>query len=193
MKRRAVIFSLAFIAPVLFGSGCDNADRETGTEPTMTPAPKVTPVITPERDSSPATSPGGSVSPSPGHPAWLADGATHSVAGVTGAPKALIGKTVTVVSEVEEVYNPRAFELDGGPSLTGGVKADLLTLIPKVGGFPIIDEQWKGSRARVTGVVQWMSPAYVEREIGWELPRSLETKFKGRPVLIARSVERLLK
>ena len=36
-----------------------------------------------------------------------------------------------------------------------------------------------------------MVPKDVEREIGWELPRSLETKFKGKPVLIARSVERL--
>src|SRR5262245_55059978 len=183
MKTSTAIFSMVFIALVLFGSGCHTAEHDTATEPAMTATPTVTPMITP----------GATPSHSPAEPAWLADGATHSVAGITGAPKALIGKTVTVVAEVEEVYNSRAFELDGGPSLTGGVKSGLLTLIPKVGGFPIIDEQWKDGRARVTGVVQWMSPAYVEREIGWELPRSLETKFKSRPVLIARSVERLVK
>ncbi|MCI0390085.1 MAG: hypothetical protein MOB07_15145 [Acidobacteria bacterium] len=185
MKKRTAIFSMAFIALVLFGSGCDAAERDTATEPAITASPTVTPMITPEPSPSPATSPGA--------PEWLADGATHSVAGITGAPKALIGKTVTVVAEVEEVYDSRAFELDGGASLTGGVKEDLLALIPKVGGFPIIDEQWKDSRARVTGVLQWMAPKNVEREIGWELPRSLEIKFKGRPVLIARSVERLVR
>jgi hypothetical protein len=189
MKKRTAIFSMAFIALVLFGSGCDTAERDTAKEPAMTASPTVTPMITPEMSPSPATSPAPPAPPAP--PAWLADGATHSVAGITSAPKALIGKTVTVVAEVEEVYDSRAFELDGGASLTGGVNQDLLALIPKVGGFPIIDEQWKNSRARVTGVLHWMAPKSVEREIGWELPRSLETKFKGRPALIARSVERL--
>jgi hypothetical protein len=187
MKKRTAIFSMAFIALVLFGSGCDTAERDTAKEPAMTVSPTVTPMIPPE--TSPSTSPATPAPPAP--PAWLADGATHSVAGITSAPKALIGKTVTVVAEVEEVYDSRAFELDGGASLTGGVNEDLLALIPKVGGFPIIDEQWKNSRARVTGVLHWMAPKSVEREIGWELPRSLETKFKGRPALIARSVERL--
>ena len=149
----------------------------------MTATPTITPMITPITSPAPAASPVA--------PEWLADGATHSVAGVTGAPKALIGKTVTVVAEIEEVYDSRSFELDGGDSLTGGSKKDLLTLVPKVGGFPYIDEQWKNSRTRVTGVIQWMDPKTVEREIGWELPRSLEAKFKGQPVLIARSVERL--
>jgi len=183
MKKSNAIFSMALIALVLFGSGCETAEREAATEPAITASPTVTPAITPETSPAPATS--------PGTPAWLADGATHRVAGITGAPKALIGKTVTVVAEVEEVYNSRAFELDGGPSLTRGVKQDLLTLIPKVGDFPNVDEQWKNSRARVTGVIVWMAPNNVEREIGWELTRSLETKFKGKPVLIARSVERL--
>jgi hypothetical protein len=186
MKKRTAIFSMAFIALVLFGSGCETAERETATEPAITASPTVTPMITPETSPSPATSPA-----TPAPPTWLADGATHSVAGITSAPKALIGKTVTVVAEVEEVYDSRAFELDGDASLTGSGKEDLLALVPKVGGFPIIDEQWKNSRARVTGVLHWMTPNSVEREIGWELPRSLETKFKGRPVLIARSVERL--
>src|SRR5215813_9021755 len=188
MKKREAIFSTALIALVLLFNGCENAERETATEPAKTASPAVTPMIAPETSASPQTSPG---APSTGAPEWLADGATHSVAGITSAPKALIGKTVTVVAEVEDVYDGRAFKLDGGASLTGGVKKGLLALIPKVGGFPIIDEQWKNRRARVTGVVLWMEPKNVEREIGWVLPRSLEVKFKGQPALIARSVERL--
>jgi hypothetical protein len=183
MKKRTAIFWTAFIAPVLFGCGCDSAERGVTTEPAMTASPTVTPMVTPQTSPPPASSPGA--------PAWLADGATHSVAGVTGAPKALIGKTVTVVAEVEKVYDSRAFALDGDESPTRGAKVSLLALIPKVGGFPNINEDWQNRRARVTGVVQWMEPLSVEREVGWELPRSLEAKFKGKPVLIARSVERL--
>jgi hypothetical protein len=171
MEKRAPIFFAAFITLVLFGSGCETAERDATTEPAVTPAPTVSP----------------EPSPSPtGAPEWLADGATHTVAAITGAPKAVIGKTVTVVAEVEEVYDPRAFELGGDSS-----RRNLLALIPRVGDFPKVDDQWKNKLARVTGVVQWMSPEIVEREIGWVLPRSLEARFKGKPALIARSVELL--
>jgi hypothetical protein len=33
----------------------------------------------------------------------------------------------------------------------------------------------------------------VEREVGWELPANLKSRFAGGPVLIARSIERLVK
>ena len=39
----------------------------------------------------------------------MAAGATHRVAEITTAPNTFIGKTVTVVAEVDEVYGPRAF------------------------------------------------------------------------------------
>ncbi len=185
MKNRRAIFSKAFIVLALFVSGCDSAERDTATDQATTASPKVSPMITPEKKPSPETSPGTGQ-----WPEWLANGATHSVAGITSAPRALIGKTVTVVANVEEVYGSRAFKLDGGESRRGDDK-DLLALIPKVGGFPVIDEQWVNNRARVTGVIQWMAPAYVEREIGWELPRSLEAKFKGGLVLIVRHLELL--
>ena len=131
---------------------------------------------------------------SPSAPEWLAAGATNRVADITGAPNAFIGKTVTVVAEVDDVYGPRAFTLDGeGPSLAKGARKGLLTLVPKVGGFSNVDAQWKDGKARVTGVVQLMIGKDVEREIGWELPANLKSMFAGGPVLIARSIERLVK
>ena len=126
----------------------------------------------------------------------MAAGATHRVAEITAAPNAFIGKTVTVVAEVEEVYGPRAFMLEGldeDSSPAKGAGKDLLTLVPKVGRFPNVDAQWEGDEARVTGVVQRMVVKDIEREIGWELPADLKSRFKERPVLIARSVERLSK
>jgi hypothetical protein len=101
---------------------------------------------------------------------------------------------VTVVAEVDDVYGPRAFTLNGSDedsSLAKGAGEAMLTLVPKVGRFPSVDAQWKNEKARVTGVVQRMVVKDVEREIGWELPANLKSKFKGKPALIARSFERL--
>jgi hypothetical protein len=173
MMNSSAIFAVAFITLISFGSSCDTKDRDNMTEPSPTPS------APPETH------------PSPSAPEWLAAGATHRVADITGAPKASIGKTVTVVAEVDEVYGPRAFTLEGNEDHAKVARKDLLTLVPKVGGFPKVDAQWKDSEARVTGVVQRMIVKDVEREIGWELPAKLKSRFKGGPVLIARSVERL--
>lgn len=178
MKARSAIFTAAYIILVLSCFGCDTTERDGVVEPSPTATPTMTPPATP---------------PSPTAPEWLAGGATHRVAEITDAPNAFIGKTVTVVAEVDDVYGPRAFTLnveDSAPANGGG--NDLLTLVPKVGSFPTIDAQWKGGKARVTGVVQRMAPNDVEREIGWVMPSNLESKFRGRPVLIARAVERLV-
>src|SRR5262245_57043949 len=177
MRKRAAIFFIAGAVLVLFGAGCGSTEREAVAPPS--PAPTMT---------LPKTH------PSPSAPEWLAAGATNRVADITGAPNAFIGITVTVVAEVDDVYGPRAFTLDGeGPSLAKGARKGLLTLVPKVGGFPNADAQWKDGKARVTGVVQRMEGKDVEREIGWELPANLKSGFAGGPVLIARSIERLVK
>jgi hypothetical protein len=197
MNKRPAMFAAAFVVLVLFGSACSSRERDEMAEPSPTVAPAMTP---------PSAAPAPSASPVP---EWLAAGATDRVEEITAAPKAFLGKTVTVVAKVDNIYNPRAFTLNGEDEAAPVAKAasprrarsrriqrpkaskDLLTLVPKVGGFPSIDAQWKDSKARVTGVVLRMAPEAVEREIGWVLPRTLESRFKGRPVLIVRSVERL--
>jgi hypothetical protein len=176
MKKRSAIFAAALAVLVGFGAGCGATERDHVAEPSPTVTPAMTP---PEGHPSPSTT---------AAPEWLAAGATNRVAEITGAPNAFLGKTVTVVSEVDDVYGQLAFTLKGD-----GPGKDMLTLVPKVGGFPKIDAQWKGGKARVTGVVQPMIPKDVEREIGWVMPLDLESKFRGRPVLIVRSVERLAK
>lgn len=180
MKKQTAIFSTALIALVLFVAGCETADREM-TEPTVTPTPTVTPEISP----TPTTSPGATGTTA------LPEGATHRVADITGDPNAVIGKTVTVVADVDEVYGPRAFKLDDDAIPAGGSDNDLLVLIPKAGDLAEINDQWMDNKVRVTGVVQRMNVSNVERELGWDLQPNLETEFRGKPVLIARSVERL--
>jgi hypothetical protein len=114
---------------------------------------------------------------------------------------------VTVVAKIAEIYGPGAFTLNGeveegaeASSFSKGAggkqsvaSKDLLTLVPKVGGFPNVDDQWKDGETRVTGVVMRMEPKDVEREIGWVMPSRLESEFKGKPVLIVRSIERIPK
>src|SRR5262245_41490601 len=176
MRKRAPIFFIAGAVLVLFGAGCGATEREAV-------APSPSPTMTPPK-----------THPSPSAPEWLAAGATNRVEDIIGAPNAFIGKTVTVVAEVDDVYGPRAFTLAGeGPSLAKGARKGLLTLVPKVGGFPNVDAQWEDGKARVTGVVQRMIGQDVEREIGWELPANLKSRSAGGPVLIARSIERLVK
>jgi hypothetical protein len=177
MRKRAAIFFIAGAVLVLFGAGCGATEREAVGPPS--PSPTMAPPKT---------------SPSPSAPEWLAAGATNMVTDITGAPNAFIGKTVTVVAEIDDVYGPRAFTLDGeGPAPAKGARKGLLTLVPKVGGFPGVDAQWKGAKARVTGVVLRMVVKDVEREVGWELSANLKSRFAGGPVLIARSIERLVK
>jgi hypothetical protein len=175
MRKRAPIFFMALIVLVSFGAGCGATDRDATVEPSPTTPSPIT-------------------HPSPSAPEWLTAGATNRVEEITDAPNAFIGKTVTVVAEVDNVYGPRAFTLNAeGPPPTKGARKDLLTLVPKVGGFPEVGAQWKEGKARVTGVVQRMVVKDVEREIGWELPANLKSRFIGKPVLIARSVGRVLR
>ena len=177
MRKRAAIFFIAGAVLVLFGAGCGATEREAVAPPSPAPTTAL-----------PKTH------PSPSAPEWLAAGATNRVTDITGAPNAFIGKTVTVVAEVDKVYGPRAFTLAGeAPDPAKGSRKGLLTLIPKVGGFPGVDAEWKDDKARVTGVVERMVVKDVEREIGWELPANLKSRFAGGPVLIARSIERLVK
>jgi hypothetical protein len=175
MRKRALIFFMALIVLVSFDAGCGATDRDATVEPSPTAPSPIT-------------------HPSPSATEWLTAGATNRVEEITGAPNAFIGKTVTVVAKIDEVYGPRAFTLGAeGPPPTRGARKNLLTLVPKVGGFPEVGAQWKDGKARVTGVVQRMVVKDVEREIGWELTANLKSRFMGKPVLIARSVGRDLR
>ena len=101
-------------------------------------------------------------------------------------PSAYVGKTVTVSGDVEDIWNPRAFNMDSGLSV-----GELLVVgrepFPQVGdannrAYVISDV------ATVTGVVKMFVTADVEREIGWDLDPRIEAEFNAKPVLIAQSI-----
>ena len=102
-------------------------------------------------------------------------------------PSAYVGKTVTVSGNVEEIYGPRAFEMDSGVSI-----GELLVVGREP--FPQIPEA--GNRAyvindvaTVTGVVRMFVTADVEREIGWDLTPQIEAEFNAKPVLIVQKAQ----
>lgn len=122
------------------------------------------------------------------------DSATERAAEVGGVtarqvienPSAYIGKTVTVSGDVEEIWGPRAFNMDSGVTV-----GELLVVgrepfpnIPEVGNRAYVINDL----ATVTGVVRMMVTADVEREIGWDLTPEIEAEFNAKPVLIAQSI-----
>lgn len=115
---------------------------------------------------------------------------TETVGGVTARqiienPAAYVGKTVTVSGDVEEIWTPRAFNMDSGLSV-----GELLV----VGREPFPQVAEAGNRAylvsdvaTVTGVVRMFVTADIEREIGWDLDPRIEAEYNAKPVLIAQS------
>ena len=116
---------------------------------------------------------------------------TVRVADITGNPDRYMGQTVTVEADLEEVLSPYSFKLDEDAPLAGGIDNDLRVLYPKSLKLAPIDDQWLNNKVRVTGTVRRMAVVELEREVGWDLDPKLEAEFQDKPILIARSVERV--
>lgn len=117
--------------------------------------------------------------------------ATVRVADITGNPDRFIGQVVTVEADVDEVLGTTAFELDEDAPLAGGIDRDLAVLWPRSLALGDIDEGWLENKVRVTGTVRRTNVFEIEREVGWDLDAKLEAELESRPVIVARSVERL--
>lgn len=117
-----------------------------------------------------------------------ADALRASAADVIRNPSQYAGRVVTVTGDVDRVYTSRAFTMDGG--ITPG--RDLLVLsrdpVPGVLEAGRTRAILSGDDAIVTGRVIDMVVTEVEREIGWDLDRELETDFERQPVLIIETV-----
>ena len=115
----------------------------------------------------------------------------EKVGGVTARqvienPANYVGKTVTVSGDVEEIWGPRAFNMDSDVTV-----GELLV----IGREPFPQVAAAGNRAyvvsdvaTVTGVVRLLVTADIEREIGWDLDPQIEAEFNAKPVLIAQTI-----
>lgn len=91
----------------------------------------------------------------------------------------LIGKTVTVNGEVEEVISPKAFIIEGDRFFN-----DPELLVLNLSGSPIVND----SNIQVTGTVRQFLKSEIERDFGLNLAQELATKFTDKPVLVATAV-----
>ena len=117
-----------------------------------------------------------------------------TVGTITGNLNDYVGKTVTVVADVQEVLGPRAFTLDEDDLLAGGIDNDMLVLSPQAGKLRAIENSWTKNKVRVTGTVRAIQVVELEREIGWNLNPRIQAELKDvKAVLVASAVERLEK
>ncbi len=102
-------------------------------------------------------------------------------------PSAYVGKTVTISGDVEEIWGPRAFNMDSGASV-----GELLVLgrepFPQVKVNDADTAVVINDIATVTGVVRMLVEADIEREIGWDLDPKIVAEFNAKPVLVAQNV-----
>lgn len=107
-----------------------------------------------------------------------------NVENIKEAPSRYYGKTVTVTGDVDEIYNDRAFELEG----TGWAFNDNITVLTKtpvrLAGAPLSQDE----DLIVTGTVRQYVAADLNRDLGWTITPDLQTKIEKRPVLIADSI-----
>lgn len=105
-------------------------------------------------------------------------------------PTLYVGRDVTVISEIEEMFTAWAFKLDESQALSGGVDNDLLV----IGAIPLtswnIDKSWKNQKVVVTGTVRILQAEDFEREYGRGVDDLMFRRYEGKPVVIAREVKK---
>lgn len=113
------------------------------------------------------------------------DKTTTEVEEIEEDTKDFVGKTVSVIGEIDTAYTDRAFELEG---LDWLFSDDVLV----VGKNPML----VGERAmntndivRVTGTVRKFSQGKLESELGWRFDPAFEADWSERPVIVANEIE----
>lgn len=113
-----------------------------------------------------------------GGPTAKTNVSTEEVANKTNA---LIGKTVTVRSEVEKKVGANSFTI-GDDKLFGSEK---ILVINASGAPTVLPDDVK---LQVTGKVAKLVVADVEREFNLKLEPAIETEYRDKPVIIAQSI-----
>ena len=102
-------------------------------------------------------------------------------------PANLYGKTVTVSGEVEALRGPRAFTIGGPDWLSGELLILTTDPLPPVRGRDGNAQLARGDLVQVTGPVRRVVIADIEKEIGFDLDRELETAFENKPAVVVKS------
>ena len=104
-------------------------------------------------------------------------------------PEKFVGKTVTLKeAEIEEVLTDKAFVVESGMMGMGSgllvVSKNKFKAAAKLPGGAF----QKGNDVAITGVVQMVSAADFNKQIGWEIGADWKDKFDKKPMIVASEV-----
>ena len=102
-------------------------------------------------------------------------------------PTRYAGKRVTLTGEIDEVHSNQAFELEGHGWIFDEEVLVLTRTPVRLGPAQLSDDL----EVRVRGIVRKMSPAEIEREVGWDVDANLETQWRDKAVVIADDISAL--
>ncbi|MBD1929604.1 hypothetical protein H6F74_25675 [Trichocoleus sp. FACHB-90] len=155
--------ALGFLALVL--PACGTPEREA-----TVPSPTA-PVTAPDAANAPVTAP---------------DAGNTSVETVVEDTRKLIGQTVTVSGEVEEIVGAKAFQMED-EKIFNNDKVLVINATPAA--VPITE----GKDVRVTGVVREFVLAEFEKDydLTWDLnlKQKIEAEYKNKPVIVAQTTQ----
>ncbi|MBD0268962.1 MAG: hypothetical protein ICV77_11795 [Cyanobacteria bacterium Co-bin8] len=116
-------------------------------------------------------------------------GATAEQQPPADGPEQLVGQTVALNGEVNEVYGPDAFSMQAED--TFATDEEVLVLVTG-GETPTLVE---GETVQLTGEVQQFDAAAIQDEYGADLDQTLLSQladeYEGRPVIITPSIDQL--
>ncbi|MBD1832436.1 hypothetical protein H6F61_06945 [Cyanobacteria bacterium FACHB-472] len=157
------VIALGFLALLL--PACGTPEREA-----TVPSPAA-PVTAPDAANAPVTAPGAG---------------NTSVETVVEDTRKLIGQTVTVTGEVEEIVGAKAFQMED-EKIFNNDKVLVINATPAA--VPIAE----GKDVRVTGVVREFVLAEFEKDydLTWDLDlkQKIEAEYKNKPVIVAQTTQ----
>lgn len=118
-------------------------------------------------------------------------GIDTTVADIIQRPDLYAGRSVSVVSIVDDIFTPWSFKLDEQRIAAGGIDNDMLI----VGAIPLaswgFDRSWLDAKVKVTGTVRILQAEDFRREYGRGVDDLIFRRFEGKPVIVARSIEKV--
>jgi hypothetical protein len=92
------------------------------------------------------------------------------------APDPFVGKTVTVIGQVDQVFSPQVFTLGGG---------ERRLLVIEKGKSPAVK---KGEKVQVKGTVEKFDSGHLGKETGVDMSKIPASEFTGEPAVVASTV-----
>ncbi len=109
-----------------------------------------------------------------------------SVERVADNPERLIGQTVTVTGEIQEIYSPTTFQIEDKSIFSSD---DVMVVNATGAALPIAE----GRNIRITGEVRQFILADFERDydLTWDLNtrQKIEAEYRNKPVIVARTAQ----